>query len=149
RLIDGVRGLATLADRPDHEALPAAYVARHEHLGARFDAVVPVIGVEALEASARHNLEAKLRDRTVFDGTREAHCQQYEVGRHLALAPAHGFQAGIHACVEELFHLAIAPAEPRGGHRVFDRCPLGLARGDAQPDGPVGPAQRLVLLSWG
>ena len=52
-LVDRLGGLAAFADRPHDERLAAADVAGGEHLRPARDAVVALVGIEALEAAAR------------------------------------------------------------------------------------------------
>src|SRR5689334_15056237 len=74
--VDGVRGLAALADRPHHEALAAADVAGGKHLLPRLDAVVALAGIEALEAPARHDCKAQLLDEVILHRPGKTHGEQ-------------------------------------------------------------------------
>src|SRR5581483_10844381 len=144
--VDGVRGLAALADRPYHQALPAAHVAGGEHLAPRLDAVVAVVGVEPLEAAARHDGQLEVLDESILDRPGEAHGEQHEVGRQLALAARYRLQALVNARVEQPLDAAVAAGKTGRRDGVLDLGALGLAGGDAQLQRPVRPGQRLVLL---
>src|SRR5262249_28766587 len=105
--IDRMRGLSALANGPYHQTLTAAHVAGREHLWPRLDAGVTVVGVEPLEASARHHGEAEVFYEVALHRPGETHREQHELGRQLALAPRHRLQRFVDTRIEELFHLAI------------------------------------------
>src|SRR5215470_13128206 len=85
--VDGMGSLPALANGPHHQALAAADIAGREQLWPRLDAIVALVGVEPLEAPARHHAEAELLNDVALHRAGEAHGEEHQVGRQLALAP--------------------------------------------------------------
>src|SRR5215470_11308942 len=83
KLVDRVRGLASFADRPDHQRLPAPHVAAGEHFRVRA-AVGNRVG---LDVAAWVELELECGDHALVHRMHEAHRQQHEIGLHVELGP--------------------------------------------------------------
>src|SRR5690606_19462960 len=124
--------LPALADGPYDEALAAAHIAGNEELVTAPDAVVAVIGLEALEASACDHGQVHLPHDVTLDGPREAHGEQHEIGIERTLGARSGLELAVDPRVVELLDLAVLAREARRRDRVLNLRALGLARGDAQ-----------------
>src|SRR5262245_66477606 len=90
--IDCMCSLPALANGPYHQTLTAAHVAGREHLWPRLDAVVTVVGVEPLEASARHHGEAEVFYEVALHRPGETHRELHELGPRRAVAPLYWLQ---------------------------------------------------------
>ena len=118
--IDHPRALAALVDRPHDQRLPAAGVAGGEHALHRGR-----VGLDGLDVAARVLLHAELVEQLLL-GVQEAHRQQHELRRQLAL----------------------------GARRPGANGGVGLGLGDVQRGhaavavaGEVGRGDRVVLLA--
>src|SRR5580704_4740161 len=110
--IDGVRGLAALADRPDDEGLAAPHVAAGKDLwNRRF--VAHLIG---LDVSARER-DAEIFQKPLMLRRNEAHGKEDEIGPELEGAVWDFLKIRIEPHADEFLHGAILAAQFLGQNR--------------------------------
>ncbi len=148
--VDLARSLAAFADRPHHQALTTAHIARGEHLG-HIGGIASFVFGARLGIAARVLVDAEGVEHTAHR-MHEAHGQQHQIGRQGELAAGHFLHTAVFpfdAAGLELLDLVLVLAgsgdELLGGHRPVARAAFFVAAGGAQLDRPVRPDQRLVL----
>src|SRR5260370_22080141 len=87
--VDRPRAQATLADRPDHQRLAAAHVARRKHVRARG----LIVGGVGADVAARVEIDAERLQQTLVYRMHETHREQYELRVEVELGAGHRLEA--------------------------------------------------------
>src|SRR5262245_5883352 len=137
-----MRCLAPFANRPHHERLAPAHIARSEDLRAR-SAVFELVG---LDVAAGIEIKAQILHHAPLHGMEEAHGEQDKIRGDVKLRTWHRLELAVETYAFKTLDLAVRAQEAGGRHAEIARGALRLARRSAELERPMRPSQSLVLL---